>query len=109
MLGGSGFESRFFQSKLTHVDIEFINIFLGNDFEIHSLLIGTFDDFVINVSKVSNKSYIVSSVFEVTVDRIKDNGRSRVADMAEVIDRHPADVHPNPFFMEWDEFFFLTC
>jgi hypothetical protein len=45
---------------------------------------------------------------KIAIDRIKDDRGAGMTDVAEVIDRYAADIHPHLFFMEGNEILFLT-
>ena len=85
-----------------------MNIFFCDSFEIYALLICPFNDLVIDVCKVSNKSDPISTVLQGAADRIEDDGRPGMADVAEVVDCNPSNIHPHPFVMEWNKILFLS-
>ena len=96
------------QTEASHVDVEFMDVFFGNRFVIDPLLVGPVDDLVIDVRKVADIGHVISAVSEIAVDRVEDDGRPGMADVGEIVDRDPADIHPDLFLLEGNKFFFLA-
>ncbi len=81
MIGRPGLISRPEQAQLIHINIKLINILLGQSFPAHPAFIGTVDNLIIDISKISHKCNIVTPIFKITVDNIENHQRAGMADM----------------------------
>src|SRR4030043_1079366 len=108
MLCGSGFNGRFFKTQPSHIRVKFADISLSNGSTIHSLLVGPSDNLVVNIGEVPDKGDIVSTISKITINGIEDDCGASMANMTEVIDRYPTDIHPHLFPIKRDEIFFFA-
>ena len=76
-----------------HILFAFFDIALADLGCRKSLLVCLFDDLVIHVRKVGNVVDVVSLVLHVTPEGVKHDHRTRVADVDQIVDRRPADIH----------------
>ena len=88
---------------------EFFDIFLRNILVCYALFIGSFDDFVVNVGEILNKTDFIASVFEVAAQNIKNAQRSCVADVNVVINSRSAGIDFDFTFFDGFQFFLLPC
>ncbi len=58
-----------------------------------AILVGAFDDLVVNVGDIPDIGHIVAGGLEPTVNHVENHHHARVAKVTVVIDRHAADVH----------------
>ncbi len=58
-------------------------------------LIGPFDDLVVHVGEVTHIGHVEPLVAEITIESIENHEGSGVTDVASVVNRHAADVHPH--------------
>ncbi len=56
-----------------HIFIESLYVAFGNGLRVCTFLLGSFDNFVVNVSEISHANYIKSSVLEIAVNHIENN------------------------------------
>src|SRR4030043_36889 len=105
MLCGSGFNGRFFKTQPSHIRVKFADISLSNGSTIPPLLVGPSDNLVVNIGEVPDKGDIVSTISKITINGIEDDCGASMANMTEVIDRYPTDIHPHLFPIKRDEIF----
>jgi hypothetical protein len=108
MIGGPGFHRGLFQTEAAHVDFKFADVSFGNRFIIGLFLVGPVNDLVVDVRKVADKGDFISTVSKIAIDHVEDDRRPRMADMAQVIHRDPANVHSNLILLERNELLFLA-
>ena len=66
------------------------------------------DDFVVNVGDVSNISHLQTTDLEPSLHHVKRHHGTRVAEVAQVVHRHAADVHAHLARLNGNECFQLT-
>jgi len=66
---------------------------LGQSGGIDILLLRPGDDFVIDVGEVLDVLDLVAGVSQVAADDVEDHRPAGVTEVAQVVDRHPADIH----------------
>ena len=98
--GRPGGDVRPADAKGVHVLVVFPDELLGQlpDGDLEPPRAG--DDLVVHVCEVAHEGDLVAPASEVAADDVEDDGRPRVAEVAEVVDRHPADVHLHPAGLE---------
>ena len=60
-----------------------------------TVFLSTPDDLVINIGNVADVGHRKSAGFQPTHDYIEDHHHPRVANVAIIVNRHPADIHPH--------------
>ena len=87
----------------------FFNVFIGDFRHGFAFLIGSVDDFVINVREVLHIGNLVALIFQIASYGIKNNVGSCVADMDVIVHSRTANVHFYLAFLHGYEFFLLSC
>jgi len=108
MLCGSGFDGRFFEAQPSHIDIKFPNVSLSNGLTIHPFLIGPPNDLIVDIRKVSDEGYLISTISKIAIDHIENDRRAGMANMAKVVNGHPTDIHPHFFLLKGKEILFIA-
>ena len=72
---------------------EFLDILLGDGFIVSPLFVGLLDNFIVNVGEILNESDLVTPVFEIPSEHVKDTDGAGVADVDIVIDRRAAGIY----------------
>ena len=93
--------------KCLHIFPAFRNITLGNHGRIHPFLIRFPDDLIIYVRKVGDVIHRIAFVLHITSGRVKNDHRTCITDMDQVIDSGPAHVHAHLPLLQRYEFLFL--
>ena len=65
-----------------------------------ALFIRPLDNLVVHIGEVLDEFNLVAAEFKIPPDHIEDERAARMADMAIVIDRHAADIHPHGLRLE---------
>ena len=78
-------------------------------FIVDPFLVGPVDDLVVDVREVADIGDLISAVSKIAIDHVEDDGGPGMADMAEVVDRDPADIHPHLILLEGNKILFLSC
>ena len=104
-----GFKIRFHHPELFHILVKGVNVFLGQCPGLHPQLLRSFDDFIIDIGEVSNIGDIPTLSTQVPGKDIKDDGRPGVSNVAKVIDRDAAYIHPHFPVMQGQEGLLATC
>ena len=84
--------SRFYV-HVSHIFFALCDVALGNGVCIYPFLDGFLDDLVIHVGEVGNVINIVAFILKVAANRIKNDHRTRVSDMDEVVHSRAAYIH----------------
>ena len=71
----------------------FLDIAVGDDVVGHALFVCLFDDLVVDVGEVLYELDLIAAVLKVAAQRVKDDKRTRIADVEVVVDRRTAGVH----------------
>ena len=90
-----------------HIFLAFLNIPLGNHRSVHPFFHGLLDNLVVYIGKIGHIIHIVSLMFHIPPHRVKHNHRAGIPDMNQVINRRPADIHPDFPFLNGYKFLFL--
>ena len=93
MPGGPGFKVGRQHAEGRGVPVHFLDEAFGQRGDRFIILPGAGDDLVVNVGDISDIKHLQPPAFEITADHVEHDHDPRVADMAEIIDRHAADVH----------------
>ena len=86
--------------SLPHVFVVGLDIFRRDRVAADALLIRPLDDLVIHVGEVLHEFNLIAAEFQIASDHIEHERTARMADMAVVVDRHTADIHPNGLRLE---------
>jgi len=73
-----------------------------------TLLLALFDELVINIGDVGDIVDLVAAVFQIAVQRVKDDHRARVADVDIVVNRRAADIDAVLALLLGDKLLFLA-
>src|SRR5262249_460831 len=74
----------------------------------HAFGVGALDDSVVDVGEVLDERHAIPLVGEVPANDVEDDGAPRVPDVAEVVHRDPAHVHPHLARHGWNEILLLA-
>ena len=85
----------------------FLDVAVCNDIIGHTFRIGLIDDLIINIGEVLYKLNLIATVFQIPAQDIKNNERTCVADMEEVIHRRAAGIHLYFSRLNRNKFFLL--
>ena len=96
-----------FHPQGLHILLVLPDVALGNLLAGNPFLVGPVDDLVVHVRVIADVGHFIAPEAEKAVDDVKDHRRPGMADMAAVIDRDPADIHPHFSLSQRGEFFFL--
>ena len=88
-----GVHGRRLDVKAGHVLLALFDISLGDDTGINAFFLRLLDDLVVDIRKVGYVVYLVSLVFKIAPDRVKNDHRAGISDMDQVVDGGTAYVH----------------
>ena len=81
-----------------HIFFAFFNISLRNHRSVHIFLVGSLDDFIIDIREIGNVVDLIPAVHKIAAYRVKKNHRSGVPDMNQVVYGRSADIHAHLVF-----------
>ncbi len=95
MLSRFGFDGRRPYAQFPHVIVIGLNEFGRDLVTTHTLLVRPLNNLVIDVGEILGKLDPIAGVFEIPANHIEYQRAPRMPDMAIVIDRHAAHIHPH--------------
>ena len=104
-----GVNGGFFYAKAGGIFFIFGNIFFRNLGRGDAFFVGAFDDFIVNVGKVLNKSYLVAKKFQIAAEHVKNTDGPCVADVDIVINSGSAGIDFEFAGGKRNKFLFLPC
>ena len=96
-----------FNIEIRHVLFYFGNITLGNRLAIHSLFYRSLNNLIVYIGVVRNIFYLIALVLHITTKGIKNNHRTRISDMNQIVNSRSADIHSDLSFFNRNKLFFL--
>ncbi len=103
-----GLQGRAQHPQPVHILIKGGNVAISNSAVVGPFLNGPVDDLVVDIGVIADVGHLIPGKLQVAVDHIKHDTGPGMADVAEVIDRNPADIHPHLAGDTGDEQFFFT-
>ena len=85
---------------------KFFDIFFADLIKGYTLFVGSLDNFIVNICKILNEFHVISSVFKVSSENIKNAKRTGVSYMNIVINGRSARVNFNFIFINGNKIFF---
>ena len=98
---------RFLNIQILHILFHFGNIALRYGRAIHAFLRCRLDNLIIYIRIVGNVTNIISFVFHKTAEGIKNNHRTGIPDMNQIVNGRSADIHSDFSLLNRDELFLL--
>ena len=98
-----------FYIHVCHIFLALFDIAGGNFLCGNTLFNGFFDDFVIYICKVGYIINLVSFIFHVSSYRIKNNHRTGISDMDQIVNCRSANIHLYLALFQRYEFLFSSC
>ena len=108
VLGGTRLQRGRLDTQRANVLVHGGDHLVGQRADGDAALDSAFDDLVINVSDVAHISDLVATGPEPALHHVKGHHHAGVADVAEVVNRHAADVHADMARHQRRKFFELT-
>ena len=81
---------------------------LSQHTEVFAIFTGALNNLVIDIGHIAHISQLVTRIAKISGDDIKNHHDAGMADMAIIIDRHPANIHADFARYTRLERFFLT-
>jgi len=106
VFGSPGFLVRIEDIQLPHVLVKGMDVLLGQSLGIFPKLLGPFDDLVVYVGEIPDIGDVESSCAKIFHQHVENNGGPGMADMTEIIHRHPAHIHAHFALPQGDEVLF---
>ncbi len=108
MVGCLGFDGGTQHPQPVHVLVKGGNVAIRDGAVITAFLVGPVDDLVVDVGIVADIGHLIPAKTQVAVDHVKDDPGPGMADVAEVVDRHAADIHAHLAWYAGNKRFFFT-
>ena len=93
ILGGGRVHNKQMHVQALGISPKFGNVALGHLGHGNALLVGFFNQFIVNIGKVLHKNYLVATVLQITAQNIKHAKRAGVANVNVVVNRWAAGVN----------------
>ena len=101
-----GVHGRGLDVEARHILLALIDVSLGDDCGVDALFLGLLDDLVIDVREVGYIVDLVSFVFKIAPDRVKNDHGTRISDVDQVVDGGSAYIHAHLAGFERHKFLF---
>ena len=88
---------------------EFLDIFLADLLVGQAFLVCTLDNFIVNIRKILNKSYVIADILKEAAKNVKNAKRPCVADMDKIVNSRAAGVNLNLALLNRFKLFLASC
>jgi len=97
-----------FDAEHLGVFVHFGDKTLGECIKGFAIFVGALDNFIVDISDITDVIHVESAVAQVTRDHVERNHDTGMPQVTEIVDRHTTHVHADLAGYEWFEFFFLS-
>ena len=109
VIGGARFHVRFLDVQARFVFVHRGDHALGQRFERFTVFAGAIDDLVVDVGDVAHVGQVITAEAQPARHQVERNHAAAVAEMAVVVNGHPADVHAHLVAIQRLEDFFALA